>query len=89
MKKAKTLAYIFLNNHCRLTTSRSKKEPSSKVLKLSEKVFFIYLSLDPESSSSFVFFIAFSIFPLKKASKMTHFRSTIFWFGRIKFMILS
>ena len=37
LKRAKTLTNIFSNNHCRLTTPRSKKEPSQKVLKLSEK----------------------------------------------------
>ena len=35
-RKAETLSNVFLNNHCKLTTPRSRKETSQKVLKLSE-----------------------------------------------------
>ena len=35
-KQAETLANIYLNNHCKLSTPRSRKEKTQKVLKLSE-----------------------------------------------------
>lgn len=36
-KRARSLSNILLNNHCKITTPRSKKEPSQKVLKLSSE----------------------------------------------------
>ena len=82
MKKAKTLAYIFLNNHCRLTTPRSKKEPSSKVLKLSEKVF-LFICHWIQNILLRLFFYCVLDFPLKKTSKMRHFRTPYFGLGKL------